>query len=417
MSKFIVQGGEILSGATAIQGSKNASFAAIAATILTDEACEIRNVPDIVDVHNFLAVLGHLGAEYEFQNHILKINTRNLQNRDLPPGLVSKTRGSVLFAGPLLARFGRIRLPSPGGDAFGRPIDVHLEGFKALGAKSDNVPGGNVITAEKLRGAEIVLPITTVTGTENLILAAVTAEGATDIRLAACEPHVRSLCEMLNSMGADISGVGSPFLAISGVQKLRGVTHTLPPDEIATITFAVAGALTHGQVTIRGVHPGDLDAPLATLKRMNVNFQISGADLAVLPPVLPYRATKITTGVFPQLLTDDQPIFGVLATQSIGETSIHDWVHEGRLGYLAALRQMGAKVELIEKHRAKIFGPTPLSGTEVRTPDLRAGASILLAALVARGTSVIYNAETIDRGYERIDEKLRALGAKVERVE
>lgn len=418
MSKFVILGGDKLQGEVEIQGSKNAAFPVIAATLLTSGPCIIDNVPDISDVRNFLRILEFLGADFEFENHKLTINTSRVSNQVLESELVGKLRGSVVLAGALLGRFGKVKTAYPGGDAIGsRPIDVHLRGFEKLGAKVIERGDYIDISADRLVGTRIVLGVTSVTGTENLILASVKAEGITEIRLAATEPHVQNLCNFLNKMGAKIQGIGTPFLEIAGVKELHPTFFTLGPDEIVATTFCVAAAATKGHVLIKNVDLNNLDAPLSTLQRMGVELEVSGSCIEIKEPAKPYIGTKLVTGVSPQLLTDEQPLFGVLATQAVGETSIHDWIYEGRQGYLQALREMGAKVEFEDAHRARIYGPRELQGTEIKTPDLRAGASILLAALVAKGQSIIYNAEIIDRGYEKLDEKLRSLGARIERIE
>ncbi len=419
MAKFIVTGGPSLSGEVQVQGSKNAAFPVMAACLLAAGHYELSNVPEIADVRNFLEIMKFLGADFEFKSHILNINTEKIQNRDLPQDLMGKLRGSIVIVGALLSRFGKVRFAYPGGDAIGkRPINEHLEGFKKLGASVQENKGLiEIKAAPKLQGNKIVLATTTVTGTENLILAAVLAQGISEIRLAACEPHVQSLCYFLTKMGAKIEGIGTPNLRIAGAAKLQGARFSLNPDEIDTMTFAVAAAATKGQVRITGVDLQALDAPLGALARMGVNFATSPGNLEIMSPLKPYTSTQIVTGVYPQLLTDYQPLLGVLATQAQGETRIHDWIYEGRQGYLQALQEMGARVEFDDVHRARIYGPSELSGAEIRTPDIRAGASILIAALLAKGQSVIYNAEIIDRGYEKIEERLRSLGAKIERVE
>ncbi len=418
MSKFVIEGGNRLQGSVRIQGSKNAAFPVIAATILAEGPSRIQNVPDISDVRNFLHVLEVMGAEVKFANHCIDIDTRDLKNQKLSTSLVGNMRGSILFAGPLLARFGEVSLPFPGGDAIGaRPIDVHLDGFRKLGAQVVEQAGGIEISAASLTGTKIVLGVTSVTGTENLVLASIKARGVTEIRLAATEPHVLDLCRALIQMGAKIEGLGTTTLRITGVERLVGTNFTLCADEIDAVTFCVATAVTRGEATITGVDLKNLDAPLNALEKMGVNFTAESSEIKIFPPAGSYQATRIITGVFPQLLTDEQPLLGVLATQSSGETSIHDWIYEGRQGYLKALCDMGAKVEFEDVHRARIFGPTELRGAEIMTPDIRAGASILIAALVAKGRTILYNAEIIDRGYERLDERFRSLGANIQRVE
>ena len=417
MSKFIVEGGHKLSGEIKVQGSKNAAFPVIVASVLTTETCLIKNVPEIVDVRNFLNILEFLGADIKFADHRLEINTANLQNKILTQDLVSRLRGSILLAGPLLARFGKVIMAYPGGDAIGsRPIDVHLKGFRSLGAKISEEGRMIEVSASELRGSKIVLGVTSVTGTENLVLASVLAKGMTEIGLADFSPHVQNLCKALNSMGAKIEGIGTPSLKITGVKSLHGVDHTICADEIEAVTFCVAAAVTKSRIKITGAVLENLDAPLAALERMGVNFEAREGEIIIREPNGPYRGTRIITGVYPQLLTDEQPLLAVLATQAQGETSIHDWIYEGRQGHLRALGQMGAKVEFVDVHRAKIFGPTKLHGAEIKTPDLRAGASILIAALIAESESIIYNAEIIDRGYEKLDERLNKLGARIQRV-
>lgn len=423
MSKFIVNGGKELHGEVKIAGSKNSALAVLSACLLVSGQCEIENVPDILDVRNFLEILKSLGAKTQFENHKVTVDTSRLENKSPSADQVGKLRGSILLLGSLLARFGYVKLPYPGGDAIGsRPIDVHLDGFRKLGAQVNERGGSIEIQGEELVGNRIVLGVTSVTGTENLILASVQARNVTEIRMAATEPHVQDLCRFLNKTGARIEGVGTPSLRITGVEKLEGTSFKICPDEIEAVTFCVAAAATRSELTIINADLQHLDAPLSALDRMGVKFiwhpgkNHDDGRIEIKKSAAPYHATKIITGVFPQLLTDEQPMLGVLATQAEGETSIHDWIYEGRQGYLKALVQLGAKVEFDDVHRARITGLTPLHGAEIKTPDLRAGASVLIAALVATGESIIYNAEIIDRGYERLDERLNNLGADIRRV-
>ena len=418
MGKFLIEGGGVLSGEVRAQGSKNAALPIIAATILCQGECVIENVPDILDVRNFLLILKNLGAKCELLGHTLHISTDTLKSYSLPEEHVRKLRGSLLLLGPLIARFGEANLPRPGGDAIGsRPIDVHIDGLRALGC--DVLDGQNSmrVEARELKGAKIKLRVPSVTGTENLILAALKAEGDTEIQNAALEPHVQELCHFLQNAGANISGVGTAKLRIQGGLPLHGVRFKIRPDEIDTLTFCVAAAATRGEVTIKGTDKSTLEAPLKVMKRMNVSFETTDDTIIIKKSESDYRAVKIVTGSYPKFLTDYQPLFGVLATQAVGETRIHDWIYEGRQGYLHSLKEMGSDVEFEDVHRAKIRGPKELSGAQITAPDIRAGASILIAALVAKGESVLYNAEILDRGYERLDERLRALGAKITRIE
>ena len=424
MSKFVVRGGNELNGQIYINGSKNSALAVLAGTVLVSRGVSrIDNVPDISDVRFFLKILESLGAKISFVGHGVTVDASDIRSEAIPAELMGKLRGSILLAGPLLSRFGSVRFEKPGGDAIGsRPIDVHLDGFRKLGAEVRENEAIEI--SGKLLGTKLVLSVSSVTGTENLIMAAVLAGGTTEICMAATEPHVQDLCNFLNAAGAKIIGVGTPTLQITGVGSLSApstVFH-LCADEIETITFCVAAAATRGEVTLHNVNLKNVDAPLATLERMGVKFvchagpDANSGQIQILKSAEPYRATKIVTGVFPQLLTDEQPLLGVLATQAEGETFIHDWIYEGRQGYLRALAQMGAKVAFDDVHRARITGPTPLHGAEIVTADLRAGASILIASAVATGESIIYNAEIIDRGYERLDERLNSLGASIERT-
>ena len=414
----MIEGGSALSGIVKVQGSKNAALPVIAATILCPGENIIENVPDILDVRNFLSIMGSLGAEYEWKGHTLRISTDELKSQPLPEEPVKRLRGSVLLLGPLLARFGEADMAYPGGDAIGaRPIDVHLDGFRKMGAKVQEGQKWVRVEAEELGGEKIVLGVTSVTGTENLILAAMGVAGKTEISMAATEPHVQNLCNFLKTAGADIKGIGTPILKIAGNKKLRGVRFRLCPDEIETVTFCVAAAATRGEVTVQKTDPKFLDAPLNILEKMGVNLKVEGEEIKIGKPEADYKAVKIVTGVYPQLLTDYHPLLGVLATQAVGETSVHDWIYEGRQGYLAALKEMGIDVDFDDVHRSRIRGPTELRGAQITAPDIRAGASILLAALVAKGESVLYNAEILDRGYERLDERLNSLGAKIKRIE
>src|SRR3989338_6665096 len=368
MSKFIIIGGSKLSGEIQVNGSKNAALAVIAGSLLTRETCIVRNVPEIQDVKNFLLIIEHLGGTFKLENHTLEINCANLQKRELPAELVASFRGSILLAGVLLARFGEASLSLPGGDAIGkRPIDVHIDGFRKLGAEVIEKPDGIELKApDGLMGAKLVLEIASVTGTENLILAASMADCVTEIKLAATEPHVQDLCRFLVALGAKIQGIGTPDLRILGVDSLGGTEFILVPDEIEAVTLCAAAAVTGSAISVTGVDLNNLEAPLAVMERMGVNLAaIEGQNgglgrIEIRKPAKPYASTKIITGIFPKLLTDEQPLLGVLATQAVGETTIHDWIYEGRQGYLKSLMQMGAKVQFDDVHRARIYGPTPL---------------------------------------------------------
>ncbi|MCL5435505.1 MAG: UDP-N-acetylglucosamine 1-carboxyvinyltransferase, partial [Patescibacteria group bacterium] len=345
MAKFIIQGGKPLSGSIRVAGSKNAALPMLSATLLTEEGCTFTNVPDILDVLNFLAILKDLGAEVERKDDTVKISCQNVVKSKPDPKLVASMRASVVLLGALLARTGKVELAFPGGDLIGsRPIDVHLRGFAQMGAK---ISEGECVelSAKKLSGSELFAE-SSVTGTENMILAAVLASGQTVIKLAALEPHVTALCEFLNRMGAKISGLNTSTLVIEGIKRLHGAEMEVIPDMIETSTFISLAAATKSRVEILNVDHTQMDAIYHKFSDMGVNFRIDGSSLQILPPQAPYRSAPIRTGLYPNLATDAQPLFGLLATQAQGLSRIHDWIWEGRLGYLSELSKMGASVKL-----------------------------------------------------------------------
>lgn len=414
MAKFIIQGGKQLSGSIRVAGSKNAVLPMLSATILTEAECTLTNVPDILDVQNFLEILKRLGAKVSRSGGTVKVACRGTVGSVPEPKLVAAMRGSVVLLGALLARAGSVELAFPGGDLIGsRPIDIHLRAFSQLGARVTE--GESVkLAAEKLVGAELFAE-SSVTGTENMILASVLAAGRTVIKLAALEPHVAALCEFLNRMGARIAGIGTNTLVIEGVKRLHGAQMEVIPDMIETGTFLALAAATKSRVDVTAVDHAQMDAVYHKFSEMGVNFQSSGSTLEVHPPQGPYRAAVIRTGLYPNLATDAQPLFGLLATQAQGVSRIHDWIWEGRLGYLAELSKMGASVRLINAHQAEVMGPTKLSGQVIKSMDIRSGITLLIAAIVAEGKSEILDIHHIDRGYENIEGRLRALGVEMER--
>lgn len=416
MAKFVIQGGKRLSGKIRVAGAKNAVLPMLSATLLTEDECEITNVPQILDVGNFLEILKDLGAKVERREQSVKISCARVTKTRPDPGLVASMRASVVLLGPLLSRKGAVELAFPGGDLIGsRPIDIHLRAFAQMGAKIEE--GQTVkITAAKLSGCELFAE-SSVTGTENMVLAGVLASGRTVIKLAAAEPHVVCLCEFLNRMGAKISGLGTNTLVIDGVAGLHGAKMPVIPDMIEAGTFMALAAASKSEVDILEINHDHLDAVYHKFGEMGVNFEKFPNRLKVLPPKQAYQAAIVRTGLYPNLATDLQPLFGLLATQCQGTSRIHDWIWEGRLGYLAQLSKMGADVKLIDTHQAEITGPTGLSGGVIKSMDIRSGITLLIAAIVADGRSEIFDIHHIDRGYERIDERLRALGVEIERIE
>lgn len=416
-SKLIIRGGLPLTGEIPIRGMKNAVTPILAATLLVPGRCILHNVPRLSDVDRMLDILRSLGSKIEWLGeHDLAVDTRPADIASIDAKTVKSMRSSILFLGPLLARFRRVELPEPGGCIIGnRPIETHLMALEALGAKIEKGDGLYHLTTAGLKGALIVLPEFSVTATENAVMAAVLAEGRTVIRLAAAEPHVEDLCRFLNAAGARISGAGTHTLSIEGVRKLAAVEHTIIPDQIEVGTFAVLGALTKGEVRLTGIVPEHLDIILVMLKKAGVRFSIDGTAMTV-GSQSSLQSFKLQSMPYPGFPTDLQAPFGVLATQCAGTSLIHDPLYEGRLGYVNELIKMGANAIICDPHRVLISGPTPLYGTEIRGLDLRAGATLIIAGLLARGETVLHGAELVDRGYEKLAERLRAVGADMTRA-
>jgi UDP-N-acetylglucosamine 1-carboxyvinyltransferase len=416
-SRFVIHGGRPLNGEVHVGGMKNAVTPILAATLLMDGICVIRNVPKLSDVERMLDILRSLGSTVEWTgDREVTVDTRKADIASIDSKAVKSMRSSILVLGPLLARFGQVDLPEPGGCIIGnRPIDTHLIALEALGATVEKRDGVVKLTSRGLKGTKIILPEFSVTATENAMMAAVTAAGRTVIHLAAAEPHVQDLAKFLNAAGARISGIGSHTLVIDGVAKLKGTEHTVIPDQIEIGTFAVLGAVTKGTLRIRGVAPEHLDIILLVLKKAGVRYAVE-KDSLVMASQSSLSAFRLQTMPYPGFPTDLQAPFGVLATQCSGTTLIHDPLFEGRLGYVNELVKMGANAIICDPHRVLISGPTPLYGQEIRGLDLRAGATLVIAGLIAQGETVLHGAEIIDRGYEDLDGRLRAVGADIIRA-
>ncbi len=418
MSKFIIEGGAPLRGEIEVAANKNAVLPMMAACLLTDDDCYLENVPRIVDVATMAAILRELGAVVEeLPGDRLHINCSQVRSSYPPAHLVERLRASIVLFGPLLARFGRARMHHPGGDAIGtRSIGSHIRALEALGAHFDI--DDNLYSA-RVNGVpardNIFLDEASVTATENAMLFAAARDGMTIIRNAACEPHVTNLAALLCGMGARIDGAGSNVIRICGVSELRGAAERVWPDHVEAGTFAALAAACGGEVAIKNVIPEHLDMVLLTLERMGVDCQLGDGTMIVRPAEL-QAARKIQTGVWPAFPTDLSSIFIVLATQAQGMTLIHDWMYESRMFFIDKLVQMGANIVLADPHRAVVSGPSSLRGREFVSPDIRAGIALVMAGLIAEGRSEIEHVELIDRGYERIDDRLRALGAQIERV-
>ncbi len=415
--KFIIHGQKKLSGTIAVSGAKNAVLPIIAATVLTDETCVIDNVPRISDVETMVQILKSVGGQATWTGqHQLTICNKDLALQPLDQKLVKRLRASILFLGPFLARFTTLTLPEPGGCIIGnRPIDTHLEGLARLGCTWEQQESSLVVSHQGMVGTDVVLREASVTATENIIMAASRARGVTHIKNAACEPHVQDLIECLISMGVRIEGRGTPTITIYGVEHLSGTTHRVIPDSIDAGTYIILGLATKSKITVANMRPDHLDVVLETLRTMGAEFDITKDSVSIKRTGV-LKSCTIETRVYPGFPTDLQPLFGVLATQAQGTSLVYETLFESRLGYLQELEKMGASIAIPDAHRALITGPTPLYGREIFCKDLRAGASLVVAGLVASGETVIQNAEILDRGYEHIEATLRNIGADITRA-
>ena len=427
MEKFLIEGGVPLSGEVTPAGNKNAALPLLAACLLTDEPVILHNVPDIRDVKDMRLLLESLGVSLEAMgNHTWRIQAEQVRPADLDPDLCRRIRASILLAGPMAARGGDLQLPPPGGDVIGRRrVDTHLLALRALGVKTEYDRGEHLFRfhTDRLSGADFLLDEASVTATENAIMAAVTAPGKTVLRNAASEPHIQELCYFLNSLGACIQNIGSNTLHIEGVPSLRGGEFTIGPDYLEVVSFIGAAVVTHGSIRIRNAGPQYLDMIAMVFGRLGVSWEVDGEDLVipaeqklVVEPDLGDAIPAISVMPWPAFPSDLMSIAIVVATQSRGSVLFHDWMYPSRMFFIDKLGNMGAQIVLCDPHRCIVQGPTTLYGEKMESPDIRAGMSLVLAALAAEGRSVIRNVGQIDRGYERVDEKLSALGARIERV-
>ncbi len=416
-TKLVIEGGRPLQGSVTVSGSKNATMGAMAAALLVPDDCYLENVPAIGDVGHMAEVLRSLGGIVEpTSEHSLRINASKLTRSSPPTELVGNLRASFLVMGALLARLGSAGCSPPGGDVIGqRPIDVHLAGFEAMGARVGREGEKYVAETEGLRGARIFADYPSVLGTQNLMLASATARGTTMVVNAAAEPEVQGLAAMLNAMGARISGAGTHTVTIEGVEELHGTTYSIIPDRLEAGTFAIAAAITGGRVEIRDVLLDHLFSFIAKMRQVGVTMEEDGDTLRVWRDG-ELRAVTIQALPYPGLATDLQAPMAVLLTQAPGVSYIHERVFDNRLLYVSELRKMGAEVVTTGTTTAIISGPTPLLGSSVRALDVRAGAALILAGLAAGGRTEVADVYHVDRGYERIGDKLRGLGAVIERV-
>jgi UDP-N-acetylglucosamine 1-carboxyvinyltransferase len=418
MSTLLIEGGHRLQGRVAVEGNKNAALPLLAACLLTEDECVLTNVPRIGDVEVMARLLLDLGAEVDgIGSTTLRVRTPRLRSDAPDRALVGRLRGSVLLLGPLLARVGRARLTSPGGDfPARRSISTHLEALRAMGVRQLDDADYVLDAPDGLKAASMYLYEASVTGTETALLAAATAPGVTEIRHAATEPHVVELCEFVQKMGANVTGLGSSTIRIEGA-RLHGAEHRLAGDYIEAGSWAVVGAITGGEVDIEGARESEIEVVAAVLQRMNVRCGMRNGTFEVKPST-PKAARRITTGLWPAFPSDLVSLVTVLATQAEGRTLVHDWMYELRLFALEQMSGMGADLFLADAHRIIVTGPTRLRGGRVLdSRDLRSGMSLIAAGLAADGQTRVHPVETVERGYSQLLERLQSLGARVARVE
>ncbi|MFA7379252.1 MAG: UDP-N-acetylglucosamine 1-carboxyvinyltransferase [Bacteroidia bacterium] len=435
MGSFKITGGHSLSGSVIPQGAKNEALQIISGVLLTSEKVTISNIPNIRDVMKLIELIGDMGvqvnkvSEDTFTFEAKEVNLDYLRSDDFRKKGAA-LRGSIMIIGPLLARYGLAYIPEPGGDKIGRrPVDTHLRGFEALGATFEHLRDERYykIDAKNLRGTYMVLDEASVTGTANILMAASLAKGTTQIYNAACEPYLQQLCKMINRMGGKISGIGSNLLTIEGVESLGGCEHRMLPDMIEIGSFIGLAATTNSEITIKDCSIPDLGVIPSVFRKMGIELEFRGDDIYIpkqdsykIQTLIDGSMLTIRDGIWPAFTPDLISIALVTATQAKGSVLIHQWMFESRLFFVDNLIDMGAKIILCDPHRAVVIGSnreTKLRGITMSSPDIRAGVAMLIAALAANGTSTINNIEQIDRGYQYIDTRLRALGAKIERID
>ncbi len=426
MERFLIEGGYPLSGTISPAGNKNAAQALLAATLLTREEVVLKNVPDTGDIACIVEILRDLGVSVGVPApHELVVSARSIKKTALRSDLCRKVRGGFMFSGPLLARCGEATVPRPGGDKIGRRrVDSHIMALEALGARISTNHVYEMEAPKGLKGTDIFLDERSVTATEHTVMSAVRAEGRTVIRNAASEPHIQELCHLLNSLGARISGIGTNKLTVEGVDTLGGGVHTIGPDYMEVGSFIGLAAVTNGEVRIANAAPHIMRRSLMVFRRLGLEVETDGEDLVVpdyqkleIVPDVGNAIPKIDDDPWPGFPADLMSIAIVVATQARGTVLFFEKMFESRMYWVDRLIEMGAKIILCDPHRAVVVGPSKLYGEHLMSPDIRAGMALLIASFCAEGESVIGNIEQIDRGYERIDERLRSLGAKIRRVQ
>ncbi|KXK12622.1 MAG: UDP-N-acetylglucosamine 1-carboxyvinyltransferase [Chloroflexi bacterium OLB15] len=426
MQQFVIEGGHPLNGEITVGGNKNAALKMLPACLLTEEPVILHNMPDIGDVRVLAEIMRGLGVVIDWiAPRTMRVHARNVTSTQIDARLAQKLRASIVLAGPMLARCGEVYLPVPGGDAIGeRRLDQHISALRRLGAEIRYDGGAFTMKAAELRGADILLFEASVTATENAIMAAVLAKGTTTLKNAASEPHVQDLCLMLNQLGAQIEGIGSNRLIITGVEKLHGGEGRVGADFMEVGSYIGAAAMTGGSILLRKADPQHLEMIGLAYERLGVRFEIQGEDVYVpahqslsIVPDLGNRIPILKAQPWPAFPPDLMSIALVMATQCAGSILFHDWMYESRFFFTDKLSRMGARITLCDPHRVLVQGPTALKGVPyISSPDIRAGMALLLAALAARGETRISNIQQIDKGYENVEQKLNALGANIVRV-
>ncbi|OGL65627.1 UDP-N-acetylglucosamine 1-carboxyvinyltransferase [Candidatus Uhrbacteria bacterium RIFCSPLOWO2_01_FULL_47_24] len=418
MSKFVIQGPQELAGEIAVAGAKNAALAAIPAAFLCGGITTLTNVPRIRDVETMLEIVQKLGANVKKDGHTVTIDPSSTVSHHITPELSGKARSSIMLVGPLLLAFGEVTIGHPGGCIIGRrPIDQFLEGFRALGVKVEDTDEGYKFSASNLKGATYFFPFVSVTATETLMMTAARIAGVTILKNAACEPEVKDLAQYLNRCGAKIEGAGTNTIYIEGVNKLSAGKWEMIPDRLETGMFAVLSAATRSRLRVTNCNPEHVESLLTIFDRMGINYAKGNDWILIEPSKKAYKSPgKVITHEYPGFATDLQPPLTVLLTQAEGLTLVHETIFEGRLFYVDLLNRMGASIILCDPHRALVQGPTNLRGKKIESPDIRAGIAMVIAGLIASGETTLDNIYQIERGYENLDARLAALGAKIERV-
>ena len=417
MERFVIKGNQPLAGTIKVNGAKNAALKILAACLLTDEKITVSNIPQIEDIFRLIELLKEVGVEIKNNSKgIYQLEAKKIKTTQLNPDIVSRLKGSILMVGPLLARQGEIDFCRPGGCVIGqRSRDIFMDGFEAFGAKVKETRKGYHLSTKQLKGTKFVFPLISVTATEAMILTAVLAKGKTKLINAASEPEVVNLADFLNKLGARIKGAGTPFIDIEGVKSLKGGQCRVIPDRLEAGSFIILGVASNSPIKVTNIEPSHLEVFWSLLDKAGANLEI-GKDFVKVKQSFKLKAVNLKTHEYPGFPTDLQSPFTVLMTQAEGLSLIHETIFEGRLFYTDSLNQMGAKIIMADPHRVLVQGSTKLYGRRLISPDIRAGIALVIAALIAQGESIIENIYQIDRGYEKIEERLSSIGADIERV-